>query len=113
MKVYAVAFRMLPSDWLAGWATRPQDLLSDPRAEHSWDGGRVVGRWYDQRVTRIGGPDDDRVEWDAYFLYGPEAEWGEEPPALVSWGRTIVDSRNRLSQDFSTLLAVGEEGKEN
>ena len=91
----------------------PHDLLSDPRTEHLWDEDREIGRWYDERVTRLGEAGDERVEWDAYFLYNPEAEWGEEPPALVSWGRTIVDSRNRLSQDFTTLLAVREEGKEN
>ncbi len=103
---------MLPSDWLAGWVVGPQDLFSDPRAEHLWDEGRVVGRWYDERVTRLGKPGHDRVEWDAYFLYGPDAAWGEEPPALVSWGRTIVDSRNRLMHDFSTLLAEADPGSE-
>jgi hypothetical protein len=59
---------------------------------HFWDAGRVVGRYYDERVTRLGEPGDERIEWDAYFLYGPDATWEEGPPEQISWGRTIVDS---------------------
>lgn len=72
-----------------------------------------MGRWFDEHVTHLGRPGDHRVEWDAYFLYGPEAVWGEEPSALVSWGRTIVDSRDRLREDFSALLEKADRGNEN
>jgi hypothetical protein len=82
----------------------PQDLISDSRAVHYWDAGRVVGRYYEDRVTRLGNRGDDRVEWDAYFLYSSDATWGEEPPRHVSWGRTIVDSRDRLHRDFMDLI---------
>ena len=103
--VYAVSFRMLASDRVAKWLVEPHDLLSDPRVLHYWDEGSVVGRYYEEHVTRLGDPGEDRVEWDAYFLYGPGATWGEQPPEHVSWGRTIVDSRERLLRDFTTLVA--------
>ncbi|MGH9320094.1 MAG: hypothetical protein ACRD21_08825 [Vicinamibacteria bacterium] len=112
VKVYAVSFRMLPSDRLAGFLVEPDDLLSDPRVLHLWDEEKVVGRWYEENVTELGEPEESRVEWDAYFLYGPETTWGDAPPEHVSWGRTIVDSRDRLLRDFSALLRDSEpEGK--
>ena len=99
---------MLASDRIAKWIVEPDDLLSDPRAMHYWDKGKVVGRYYEERVTQLGDPGDERIEWDAYFLYGPDVTWGEEPPAQISWGRTIVDSRDRLLQDFTALMKSPE-----
>jgi hypothetical protein len=95
---------MLASDRIAKWMVEPDDLLSDSRAVHFWDAGRVVGRYYEERVTRLGNPGDERIEWDAYFLYAPDATWVEGPPEQISWGRTIVDSRDRLLRDFSDLV---------
>ena len=95
---------MLASDRVAQWLVEPDDLLSDSRSLHYWDNAKIVGRYYEEHVTQLGEPGDDRVEWDAYFLYGPEARWDETPPQHISWGRTIVDSRDRLLQDFNVLL---------
>ncbi|MGH9461001.1 MAG: hypothetical protein ACRD1X_07260 [Vicinamibacteria bacterium] len=95
---------MLPSDLIAKWMVEPDDLLSDSRALHYWDEGKLVGRYYEERVTQLGDQDDERIEWDAYFLYGPDATWEEELPEQISWGRTIVDSRERLLRDFSALM---------
>lgn len=109
MKVYAISYRMLPSDRLASWLVDPEDLLSDPRVRHYWDEARIVGRWYEENVTRLGDPEDERVEWDAYFLYRPGVVWNETPPDEVSWGRTIVDSRERLHRDFTAVVADEEQ----
>lgn len=104
VRVYAVSFRMLASDRLAGWLVKPGDLLSDPRVTHDWDEGKLVGRWYDEHVTRVGESGGDRAEWDAYFLYGPDATWGDGSPREISWGRTIVASRAKLLHDFTSLV---------
>jgi hypothetical protein len=105
VSVYAVSFHMLPSDHLARRLVWPEDLMGDPRVKHFWDEERLVGRWYEEEVTKIGRPGEGRVEWDAFFLYGPDAVWEEEePPELVSWGRTIAGSRERLGRDFRALL---------
>ena len=103
---------MLPSDYLARSMMEPDDLLSDPRVIHFWDEEKMVGRWFEQNVTRLGEPGDERVEWDAYFLYGPGETWDEEPPHHASWGRTIVDSREQLRTDLSEMLtSLGSESK--
>lgn len=104
LSVYAISFHMLPSDHLAKRLVWPEDLMGDPRVTHFWDDQRLVGRWYEAEVTRLGGDGDPRVEWDAYFLYGPDAVWGEEPPVHVSWGRTIVGSRDELKRQFDDVI---------
>ena len=101
LQVYAIWFNMIWSDARAKW---PSDALSDPRGVHFWDEQKVVGRWYEKNVTRQGPSGSDRVEWDAYFLYGPQASWGEGPPGLVSWGHPIVAARDRLRQALIDLL---------
>lgn len=103
VKVYAISFQMLASDRMAKWLVEPDDLLSDARTLHYWDDGKIVGRYYEKHVTQLGDPGDERVEWDAYFLYRPDATWGEQPPEHVSWGRTIVASRDQLLRDFTAL----------
>ena len=41
---------------------------------------------------------------DAYLLYGPQARWDEQPPGLVSWGSTILSTRDSLSRYFKQAL---------
>ena len=95
---------MLASDRIAKWIVEPDDLLSEPRTLHYWDEGKLIGRYYEEHVTQLGDPGDGRIEWDAYFLYSPDATWEEGPPEHISWGRTIVDSRERLLRDYTALL---------
>ena len=89
LKVYAVWFNMI---WTDARSRRPTEVLTDPRVVHFWDEEKVAGRWYEKHVTRRG----DEVEWDAYFLYAPDVSWGEEPPEVVVWGRTILDTKQRF-----------------
>lgn len=113
IRVYAVSFPVLASDRFAKSMVDPHDLLSDPRVAHFWDERKLVGRWYEENVTRLGGPEGERVEWDAYFLYASGATWDDKPPDPLSWGRTIVDSRERLRKDLSDVLASsGSESKD-
>lgn len=111
VRVYAISFRMLPSDRVAEWLVDPYDLLSDPRVDHFWDEDRVIGRWYAGREDERSEGSGDRVEWDAYFLYDPDATWDDSPPEPVSWGRTIVQTREKLRRDFDRLSnQLGQEG---
>ncbi|HSR52229.1 MAG TPA: hypothetical protein VLV83_15490 [Acidobacteriota bacterium] len=97
LEVYAIWFNMLAGDSRSGW---PEDLLSDPRVQHFWDESRIVGRWYGENVTQ---KKKGHVEWDAYFLYGPDAVWDGEPE-MISWGRTIVSTRTELKEDLTRLF---------
>jgi hypothetical protein len=97
LRVYAVWFNMIWTDsrWL-----RRDTVLRDPRVVHFWDKKRIVGRWYQETVTHRG----NGVEWDAFFLYGPEASWDAEPPEVATWGRTILGTKDRLREALRPLL---------
>ncbi|MDA2931049.1 hypothetical protein MYX84_14070 [Acidobacteria bacterium AH-259-O06] len=103
-RVYAIWFNVLWTDSQSKW---DDDLLSDPRVLHFWDEEKIVGLWYEQHVTRLGQQGARRVEWDAYFLYHPDAIWAEQVPRVVSWGRTIVAKRKQLQHDLLELLQHG------
>lgn len=100
LKVYAIWFNMI---WTDSRSLRREGVLNDPRVVHFWDEEKVAGRWYEKHVTRRG----DEVEWDAYFLYAPDASWGEEHPEVLAWGRTILDTKERLQEAAKPLLAEG------
>jgi hypothetical protein len=90
---------MYPGDARSKWSQR---LLPDSRVRHWWDGAKAVGRWYGAQVTA---KREGHVEWDAYFLYGPEAEWGEDGPGPpVSWGRTVIGSGEQQKAHLLGLL---------
>jgi hypothetical protein len=101
LKVYAIWFNMIWTDSRSRW---PAEILADPRVQHFWDEGRVVGRWYEENVTHRG----DEVEWDAFFVYGPETAWDAKPPQVVTWDRTIVGAKERLREALRQLLEKAE-----
>ncbi len=106
LRVYAVFFEMVTGDEGARGRVDPRELLHDPRVTVFWDEAKLVGRWYEENVTKLGkrGGRDDRVEWDAYFLYEPDAKWIDGRPQVASWGRTVYAERERLAQDLALLL---------
>ena len=108
IRVYAVWFKMYPGDARARWR---QALLPDSRAEHFWDESKAVGRLYHTLVPRMLGrraPRSKEMEgdvlWDSYLLYAPDARWDSAPPEAVSWGSTIMMSRETLERDFRSLV---------
>lgn len=106
IRVYAIFSEFTVGDAGARDEVAPDAYLHDPRVTMYWDERRLAGRWFDENVTRLGARQNqpDRVEWDAYFLYGPSAEWGDAPPSIMSWGRTIYSERERLLRDLSRGL---------
>ncbi len=92
---------MLASDSEEKW---PAKLLTDSRVAHYWDADKIIGTWYGENVTvkRPG-----HVEWDAYFLYGASSEWKANGPTdQVSWGRTIIESRDQLKEDLFSVVGA-------
>lgn len=102
VKVYAVWLPVLRSDGREEW---DPGTMPDSRVEHFWDEDRLVGNWFLHAVTRR---TTDRVEWDAFFLYGRDARWGMDPPPLVRWGRTILATRDELRAGLMELLGAKE-----
>ena len=108
LRVYAVWFNIYPGDSRQGW--RP-DLLTDSRVIQYWDEPRSVGRLYYQSLPQIWParaaetlPPIETTLWDAYLLYGPAARWDGQLPDVVSWGSTIVRTRESLNHDFEQAL---------
>lgn len=100
LKVYAVWFSVFPTDSRESW---PRELLSDWRVLHFWDEGRIVGRWFGEHPA-YGTFQEDRILWDAWLLYGPEARWSEKPSHLVGWGYTIIGKREELRRSLLPLV---------
>jgi hypothetical protein len=108
IRVYAVWFKMYPGDAREKWR---QNLLADPRTTHFWDDTKSVGRFYHGLVPKMMGRRAPRskdmegdVLWDSYLLYAPDARWDGNPPEAISWGSTIMMSRETLDRDFRSLV---------
>ena len=73
-----------------------EKLVPDRRVTHWWDQDKDVGRWFTSVVpTNLKGD----IQWDAFYLYGENAAWENQPPApLLTWGRTILNDRKKLSE---------------
>lgn len=99
LKVYAVWFSMLDGD--KRQAFQPE-LLTDSRVTHLWDEQKVVGRWFAENfeVEDFGGP----ITWDAFFLFGSDAEWANKPSPLLSSGFTIRSKKDDLRQAWDALF---------
>ncbi len=100
LRVYAVWLPMLPADARTRW---PDDILSDDRVTHLWDGERKASRWF---AESLGFP--VQFAWDAFYLYGPESLWGRTPAQPASSGCPIVRRGGELASSVRTLL--GGEG---
>ena len=103
LQVYAVWYRMLPSDAMANRFVFPDRLMPDERVRHFWNENRSIGRWFEDHVTRLGEPGEERIEWDVYLLFEPEVVWSRDPPVPASWGRTIIDTADNLSDELDAL----------
>jgi hypothetical protein len=108
VRVYAVWFKMYPGDSRERWH---QSLLADSRTLHFWDDTKSIGRLYHRLVPRMMGrraPHSKDMEgdvlWDTYLLYPPAAAWEASPPEAISWGSTIMMSRETLERDFRSVL---------
>jgi hypothetical protein len=76
-------------------------ILNDARAVHFWDEKKKVGRFYAGKDPESDDPD---VVWDAYYLYGPDADWGDKPPPAISEGATVRAKFDELKTAIAPLL---------
>lgn len=88
LRVYVVWFDMLQGD-----DRRWTDLqvLNDSRVTNYWDATKAAGRFYAEKVMGYPG-----VEWDAYFLYGPDARWSDTPSPQLSSGGPVIGASDQL-----------------
>jgi len=108
LSVYAIFFEMVAGDEGAKYAVEPGELIADPRVTVYWDERQLAGRFFDENVTRLGrrNGEEDRVEWDAFVLYGHSSAWSDDkPPPYLIWGRPLLEERSRLLQGLEEALA--------
>ncbi len=101
LRVYAVWQPILPTDFRF---TRRESVLADPRVIHLWDRNKAIGRWF----ATYRGPQDDcfmgDVAWDLFYLFGPDARWGESPDSLVACGGPVIEKSGTLAAAIRPLL---------
>lgn len=70
------------------------------RVRQYWDGAKVVGRVFKERVV----PDfRGNVAWDVWVLFDEGATWDSAGDHVVGWGFTVAATRERL---FARLEAL-------
>lgn len=99
IQVYAIWFSMIASDTPEAFPSARQ-VMPDRRVAHFWDGEKAAGRWFKEAVpSDYEGP----VQWDVFYLYGADAEWGDQPTPLLTTGRPILKDRRKLAEAVAAL----------
>ena len=91
---------MLPTDARSRWGWTG-GVLEDSRVVHFWDEKKKVGRFFAGKDPESDDPD---VVWDAYYLYGPDAEWVTKPQPLLGSGATVRSKADELKNRLLPLL---------
>jgi hypothetical protein len=105
VRVFVVWFRMYPGDEESRW---PREILQDRRIIQAWDEPKAAGRWFMTHLSALkpsrGGdgqfPQRDDALWDSYLLFDRDATWNSAPTGVLSWGFTVMRTRNKLADDF-------------
>src|SRR5689334_4744963 len=100
LKVYTIWYSMIKSDTPEAFPGA-QKVIPDKRVRHYWDSKKETGKWFKEVVPQL--PHTGPIQWDAFYLYGPEAEWPEiklelEPGPRITLGRTILQARKKLQE---------------
>lgn len=88
LRVYVVWVPRIPTDERFQVA----ELIVDKRATHFWDNQRRI----ENHFAAQGG-----AAYDFFYLYGPDARWGDEP---VSTGAPVVAEGDKLAQALRPYL---------
>jgi hypothetical protein len=91
---------MLATDDRSEWDA---SIFDDPRTVNLWDEERVLGSWLAQR-DEFGAGRFGPVVWDAYFLFGPEANWKVVPGELLASGSPVIGETSKLASALEPLL---------
>lgn len=104
-RVFVIWFRMYPGDAESKW---PREIFTDTRVTQRWDEPKTAGRWFMERLSSLrpsrGGDASfpQRVDalWDSYLMFDRTATWNDTPNGLLSWGYTVMRTREKLAKDF-------------
>ena len=69
--------------------------MADPRVVHLWDENDTTGVWFIGNLREFHGG-----VWDSYLLFDRDASWKDAPTGVMSWGYTVLRTRDKLLEDF-------------
>lgn len=101
LRVYVVWQRILRNDSVNTARMAADQVFSDKRVSQMWDPANALGFWYKQSGEL---EHKDPMVWDAYFLYGKDAEWKDGPTGLIDTGYTVWNMKDRLLKSVSTTM---------
>ena len=101
LRVYVVWQRILRNDSVNAARMAAAQVFSDKRVSQMWDPANALGFWYKQSGEL---EHKDPMVWDAYFLYGKDAEWKDAPTGLIDTGYTVWNMKDRLLKSVSTTM---------
>lgn len=101
---------MYPGDSPRRW---PREIFTGSEVTQGWDEPKTAGKWF---LTHLGGmhpsrggdgkfPQQVDAMWDTYILFDRDAKWDDVPDGLLSWGYTVVRTRQQLSDDFRYAIS--------
>jgi hypothetical protein len=110
VRVFVVWFRMYPGDAESKW---PREILTDRRVAQRWDEPKTAGRWFFENLSLLrpsrggDGVFPQRVDalWDSYILFDRDGTWKDTPGGLMSWGYTVLRTKDKLAEDFRVAVS--------
>ena len=99
LRVYAVWLNQRSTD-----ARREiyASILADERVTQYWDGDGITGTYFAE--TDLGGLGFSGFVYDVYYVFGPEAEWADNPEGLVGAQVPVVSHVDQLLTDIRSQL---------
>jgi len=101
LRVYVVWQRILRNDAVNTAKIAAEQVFSDKRISQMWDPANALGFWYKKSGEL---EHKDPMVWDAYFLYGKDAEWKDAPTGLIDTGYTVWNMKDRLLKSVATTM---------
>ena len=97
LRVYAVWLNQRSTD---GRDEIDEQILADPRVTQYWDGEGITGTYFaDADVAGMGYAG---FVYDVYYVFGPQAAWGEDPQPVAAAGGPVL---NELEELLAALRA--------
>jgi len=112
-RVFVIWFNMYKGDSEFKW---PRDLFNDSRVTQRWDEPKTAGKWFMTHLHTVhplrGGdekfPQQADALWDSYLLFERAGKWKQEPDGLLSWGYTIIRTKDQLASNFKYAIDEGK-----
>ena len=77
-------------------------ILDDPRVRQYWDGEGITGTYF--AVTDVAGMGYAGFVYDVYYVFGPEAQWADDPERPVGAQVPVVSHVEQLLADIRGQL---------